>query len=311
MADGSGGLARVATVRHAAGRPGADPLRARRRRAEPEPAQQVLRRPPDGRGAQRGQARLRHLRQPRVRAAARHARGPDRRVELQLDLDQLHPGRRHPVRQGPALGHASGSRATRSGLFGLTLQGAYRKATCAAPTPTARRTRRSTPSARQGASSIVGLTHQTHRGRPRPARPRAAPRPDPGRPRARGARLGGLRPPRAQGRRQLPHRRSSSPCGAARSDWRQAVGPGADRQPPARRHAPSRRWCDRWEDSLRARLGPGAGGRDRTSVPIDARDAISRRQEVAARRSGHRRDARRHRRRRRPAQRRDACGWTT
>ena len=65
-------------------------------------------RPPDGRGVQRRQARLRHLRQPRVRAAARHARGPDRRVQLQVALEQLRQGRRDPVRQGPALGHGPG-----------------------------------------------------------------------------------------------------------------------------------------------------------------------------------------------------------
>ena len=35
--------------------------------------------------------------------------------ELQVDLEQLRPGRRHPIPQGPALGHASGSRATRWG----------------------------------------------------------------------------------------------------------------------------------------------------------------------------------------------------
>ena len=68
MADGSGGLARVATVRNRLADQGPIAVRAGGRRAEPQPAQQVLRRPPDGRGAQRGQAGLRHLRQPRVRA---------------------------------------------------------------------------------------------------------------------------------------------------------------------------------------------------------------------------------------------------
>ena len=70
---------------------------------------------------------------------ARYARGAHRGVELQVDLDQLHPGGRHALSQGPALGHRPGARATRSASSASPCR-ATTAATSAAPTPTARRT---------------------------------------------------------------------------------------------------------------------------------------------------------------------------
>ena len=61
--DGRGGLARVATVRNRLADQGPVVLRPGRRCPQSERAEQVLRWPTDGRGLQRSQARLRHLRQ--------------------------------------------------------------------------------------------------------------------------------------------------------------------------------------------------------------------------------------------------------
>ena len=91
-------------------------------------------RPPDGRGAQRGPPRLRHVRQPRVRAAARHARRADRRIQVQVALEQLHAGDGTPFPEGPALGHGPGL-GPEGGLFGLTLRGPTgRQYRCTSPT---------------------------------------------------------------------------------------------------------------------------------------------------------------------------------
>ena len=194
------------------------------------------------------------------------------------------------------------------GMFGLTLRGDYRSyVRCADPDSVAARGHRD-PGRAQGRLDR-GAHPSEHRGRPRAARQRADPGPDSRRPRARGARLGGLQPPRHQGRRQRP-------LGAVRDlvgrQGALAAGgrPGADRQPPARRHAPSRRSCDRWEDSLQRAARARAGGRrPRSTRSTRATDRPA--AGVAARRPGHRRDARRHRRRCRAHQRRAPCGWTT
>jgi hypothetical protein len=87
------------------GRSGADPLRARGGCAEPERGQQVLSRTADGRGLERGQARLCHLRQPRVRLSPRHPAGADQRIEVQVGLQQLQPGQRGTAPEGLAVGH--------------------------------------------------------------------------------------------------------------------------------------------------------------------------------------------------------------
>ena len=118
------------------------------------------------------------------------------------------------------------------GLFGLTLQGDYRSyVRCSNPDSAALAVADTLTALK--ADLIVGLTHQTiEADRELLARdPRD--RPDPGRARARGARLGGLRPARAQGGRQLPDRAVRHAVGTASGDWRQAVGLVHHRLPAA------------------------------------------------------------------------------
>ena len=123
----------------------------------------------------------------------------------------------------------------------------------------------------------MGLTHQTHRGGPRAARPGAPPRPDPGRPRARGARL------HRSGRHVVKadaNARSAqfATLWGGKGHWREAVGlVRIDSRLPD--DSAAAEVMHRWEDSLRARLGPERVVAT-TSEPVDARDEPDRRQEI-------------------------------
>ncbi len=194
------------------------------------------------------------------------------------------------------------------GLFGLTLAGRLPELRALQQSRQRRDRRGRHPDGPEGGPHRRAHPPE-HRGRSRSARPRAADRPDPGRPRARGPRLGGLRPARAQGRRQLalgPVRYAlgwQGRSGGRRWDWSPST-PGSPTTPRPRA------WSEAWADSLRKRLGPersvghggGADRRPRCGVPPPR---------VRPRRPGDRRHPGRHRRRRGAAQRRRACGWTT
>ncbi len=161
------------------------------------------------------------------------------------------------------------------GLFGLTLQGAYRKAyRCTAPDSAAQRTIDTLVA--QGAELVVGLTHQTiEADRDLLAR---EPRLD--------LILGGheheAHDSVVSGRHVLKADANSRTAQfvtlwGGKGQWRQAVGLVKidDRLPDDTAVAAV---VERWEDSLRARLGPERP-LGRTSVPIDARDALGRQQE--------------------------------
>ena len=213
-----------------------------------------------------------------------------------------------PVRRRCCPGTRCGSRGTRSGCSASRCRAPTGRPT-AAPTPTARRTWRSTPWSAQGAELVVGLTHQTiEADRDLLAR---EPRLD--------LILGGheheAHDSVVSGRHVLKADANSRTAQfvtlwGGKGDWRQAVGLVQDRQPRCPTTPPSRRSWTRWEDSLRARLGPerligrtrGADRRARRDRPAAG---------VAARRPGHRRDARGHRRRRRRCSTRARSGWTT
>jgi 2',3'-cyclic-nucleotide 2'-phosphodiesterase (5'-nucleotidase family) len=122
--------------------------------------------------------------------------------------------------------HVSGHKV---GLFGLTLIGNYRKAyRCTDPDSAAHLAIDTLVAL--GADLVVGITHQ---GRSGPALTRAAARPHPRRPRARVARFGGVWPPRGQGRRQLAHGPVRHPVGRQRR-VAPGRGPGEDGQPTPR-----------------------------------------------------------------------------
>ena len=161
------------------------------------------------------------------------------------------------------------------GIFGLTLQGAYRKAyRCADPDSAARQAVDTLVA--QGAELVVGLTHQTiEADRDLLAR---EPRLD--------LILGGheheAHDSVVSNRHVLKADANSRSAQfvtlwGGKGAWRQAVGLVKidDRLPDDTAVAAV---VERWEDSLRARLGPErlVG---RTAVAIDARDALGRRQE--------------------------------
>ena len=161
------------------------------------------------------------------------------------------------------------------GLFGLTLQGAYRKAYRCTPPDSAARTAIDTLVA-QGAELIVGVTHQTiEADRDLLAR---EPRLD--------LILGGheheAHDSVVSGRHVLKADANSRTAQfvtlwGGKGQWRQAVGlVRIDNRLPDDTAVAA--VVERWEDSLRARLGPerpvGA-----TTVAIDARDALGRQQE--------------------------------
>ena len=161
------------------------------------------------------------------------------------------------------------------GLFGLTLQGAYRKAyRCADPDSAAHLAIDTLVAL--GAELVVGLTHQTvEADRDLLAR---EPRLD--------LLLGGheheAHDSVVSGRHVLKADANSRTAQfvtlwGGKGQWRQAVGLVKidDRLPDDTAVAAV---VERWEDSLRARLGPERSV-GRTSVPIDARDAIGRQRE--------------------------------
>jgi 5'-nucleotidase len=161
------------------------------------------------------------------------------------------------------------------GLFGLTLQGAYRKAYRCIPPDSAAHLVIDTLVA-QGAELIVGLTHQTVAAdRDLLAR---EPRLD--------LILGGheheAHDSVVSGRHVLKADANSRTAQfvtlwGGKGQWRQAVGLVKidDRLPGDTAVAAV---VDRWEDSLRARLGPERPV-GQTAVAIDARDAIGRQRE--------------------------------
>ena len=162
------------------------------------------------------------------------------------------------------------------GLFGLTLQGPYRKQVRCSNPDSAAHLAIDTLAA-LGADLIVGLTHQTIESRPRPAHQGAEARSHPGRARARGTRLGRLGPPRAQGRRQLAHgpvRHALGRKGAMEGGSR----PGPHRLPASRRQ-PGRAGGEGVGGFPAAAARARSACLARTTVPIDARDVIGRSQE--------------------------------
>ena len=161
------------------------------------------------------------------------------------------------------------------GLFGLTLLGSYRKAYRCSATDSAAHLAIDTLAA-QGAELIVGLTHQTiEADRDLLAR---EPRLD--------LILGGheheTHDSVVSGRHVLKADANSRTAQFAtlwggKGQWRQAVGlVKIDNRLPDDTAVAA--VVERWEDSLRARLGPERPI-GRTSVPIDARDALGRQQE--------------------------------
>lgn len=161
------------------------------------------------------------------------------------------------------------------GIFGLTLQGAYRKAyRCGDPDSAARQAIDTLVA--QGAEMVVGLTHQTVQAdRALLAR---EPRLD--------LVLGGheheAHDSVVSGRHLLKADANSRSAQfvtlwGGKGKWRQAVGlVRIDNRLPADTAVAA--VVDRWEDSLRARLGPERSVGS-TAVPIDARDELGRRQE--------------------------------
>ncbi len=161
------------------------------------------------------------------------------------------------------------------GIFGLTLEGAYRKAyRCGNPGSAARLAIDTLVA--QGVELVVGLTHQTvEADRDLLAR---EPRLD--------LILGGheheAHDSVVSGRHLLKAAANSRSAQfvtlwGGKGEWRQAVGLVTidDRLPGDTAVATV---VARWEDSLRARLGPERSV-GRTAVPIDARDELGRRQE--------------------------------
>jgi 5'-nucleotidase len=161
------------------------------------------------------------------------------------------------------------------GIFGLTLQGGYRKAyRCADPDSAARRAIDTLVA--QGADLVVGLTHQTiEADRNLLAR---EPRLD--------LILGGheheAHDSIVSGRHVLKADANSRSAQfvtlwGGKGDWRQAVGlVKIDNRLPDDTTVAA--ITERWDDSLRARLGPERSI-GRTSIPIDARDEVGRRRE--------------------------------
>ncbi len=161
------------------------------------------------------------------------------------------------------------------GLFGLTLPGAYRKAyRCSDPDSAAHRAIDTLVA--QGAELVVGLTHQTiESDRDLLAR---EPRLD--------LILGGheheAHDSVVSGRHVLKADANSRSAQfvtlwGGKGKWRQAVGlVRIDNRLPDDTAVAA--VVDRWDDSLRARLGPERSI-GRTAVPIDARDVLGRRQE--------------------------------
>ena len=161
------------------------------------------------------------------------------------------------------------------GIFGLTLQGGYRKAyRCADPDSAAHRAIDTLVA--QGADLVVGLTHQTiEADRDLLAR---EPRLD--------LILGGheheAHDSIVSGRHVLKADANSRSAQfvtlwGGKGEWRQAVGlVKIDNRLPDDTTVAA--ITERWEDSLRARLGPERVV-GRTSVPIDARDEVGRRRE--------------------------------
>ena len=161
------------------------------------------------------------------------------------------------------------------GIFGLTLQGGYRKAyRCADPDSAAHRAIDTLVA--QGADLVVGLTHQTiEADRDLLAR---EPRLD--------LILGGheheAHDSIVSGRHVLKADANSRSAQfvtlwGGKGEWRQAVGlVKIDNRLPDDTTVAA--ITERWEDSLRARLGPERVV-GRTSVAIDARDEVGRRRE--------------------------------
>lgn len=161
------------------------------------------------------------------------------------------------------------------GILGLTLEGAYRKAyRCSNPDSAARLAIDTLVA--QGAELIVGLTHQTvEADRDLLAR---EPRLD--------LILGGheheAHDSVVSGRHLLKAAANSRSAQfvtlwGGKGEWRQAVGlVTIDARLPEDTAVAA--VVARWEDSLRARLGPERAV-GRTAVPIDARDELGRRQE--------------------------------
>ena len=195
--------------------------------------------------------------------------------ELQVDLDQLRPGGRHPDSQGAAVGHAPGV-----GPQGGTVR----------------------PDAHRQLSESLPLHRSRQRGASRDRHPRgpraptwwSASRTRPSRPTG----TCSSREPRldlilgghehewhdsvVSGRHVVKADANSRTAQfvtlwGGKGEWRQAVGlvKMDNRLPDDTAVAAV---VDRWDDSLRARLGPE---RDlgHTSVPIDARDEVGRRKE--------------------------------
>lgn len=161
------------------------------------------------------------------------------------------------------------------GIFGLTLQGAYRKAyRCSSPDSAAAAAIDTLVA--QGAELVVGLTHQTiEADRDLLAR---EPRLD--------LILGGheheAHDSVVSGRHLLKADANSRTAQfvtlwGGKGKWRQAVGiVKMDNRLPDDTVVAA--VVARWEDSLRARLGPERSV-GRTTLPIDARDALGRQQE--------------------------------
>ena len=175
--------------------------------------------------------------------------------ELQVDLDQLRPGRRHARSPRCCPGTPSGSRATRSASSASPSRAATARRT-AAPTPTARPIGRSTPWWRRAPSwSSASPT--------RPSRPTATcsprePRLD--------LILGGheheAHDSIVSGRHVVKADANSRTAQfvtlwGGKGEWRQAVGlVKIDNRLPDDTAVAA--VADRWDDSLRARLGPSA-----------------------------------------------------
>ena len=163
------------------------------------------------------------------------------------------------------------------GIFGLTLQGGYRKAyRCADPDSAAHRAIDTLVA--QGPELVVGLTHQTiEADRNLLAR---EPRLD--------LILGGheheAHDSIVSGRHVLKADANSRSAQfvtlwGGKGEWRQAVGlVRIDNRLPDDTVVAA--VTERWEDSLRTRLGPERVV-GRTSIPIDARDQLGRRRESA------------------------------
>ena len=243
---------------------------------------------------------------------ARHPDGPDRRIQVQVALQPTAPwptARRSP-RSCPGI--RSGCRATWSASSGSPCRAATgRYVRCADPDSAAHRAIDTLVA--QGADLIVGLTHQTiEADRDLLAR---EPRLD--------LILGGheheAHDSVVSGRHVLKadansRERQFVTLWGGKGEWRQAVGLVQidSRLPDDTAVAAGRRA----RGTTASGPGSGPSGRSaRTSVPIDARDAVSRRRESVlgdlvtdAVRRGHRSRRRPHQRRRHAAGRRDPAG---